>query len=1026
MIVTPAICEDVLFFYYRAPTMAIRGISLLLRYGCAAGSVGVATWGRLLLDPVLGNQLPFATILLAVLATSWSAGFRPALVAAILGALSTFLLIIRPQGSFFPVGMDQLVGMVLYGCLSLGIAFVGGALRTANERLENRVRERTAELTRTNESLQASEERFRLLIEGAQDYANFMLDPGGHVITWNTGAERLKGYQADEIRGRHFSCFYSEQDVACGKPEQELHQALTEGRCLDEGWRIRKDGSRFWARVVITPLHDNAGQLRGFAKITRDITEGMRAEERFRQAVESAPNGMVMINSDGIIVLVNAQTEKLFGYDRKELLGQPVEILVPERFRGRHPEHRKGFFAQPQVRSMGVGRDLYGRRKDGSEFPVEIGLNPINTQEGLLVLSAIVDITERKQMESAMRDSEERFRMMANSIPQLACIARADGHIIWFNRRWYEFTGTTPAQMEGWGWQSVHDPAVLPEVMARWKDAIDAGKPFEMVFPLRGAHGQFRTFLTRVEPFRDSEGRVVQWFGTNTDVEELKRLEESLRASQARLNSTLAAGSIGTWTWDIANDRLTADEFTAIMFSIEPDAAESGLPAKDYILAIKEEDQPLVADALARAIQSCGHYDIEYRVRQKDGGLRWLQAKGRVEGDSAGNALYFHGAVMDITERKRTDEALKESEARLKLFITHAPAALAVFDRDMRYLAVSRRWLSDYGLGDGNIIGRSHVEIFPEIPDRWKAVYGRGFAGEIVQADEDSFERADGSVQWLRWEVRPWPAADGTVGGIVLFTEDISERKHVEQALQKVHEELEGRVVERTAQLEAANKELEAFSYSVSHDLRAPLRAIAGFSKILLKSYAEILPPKAQEYLQDVSRNTLHMGHLVDDLLAFSRLSRQPVKKIPVITCDLVRQCLAELRNDFAERQVDIRIGDLPPCMADPALLKQVWVNLLANAIKYSNKRESALIEIGSLACDQPGKRTYFVKDNGVGFDMEYAHKLFGVFQRLHRSEDYEGTGVGLAIVQRIIHRHGGRVWAEAEPDRGATFFFTL
>jgi PAS domain S-box-containing protein len=381
---------------------------------------------------------------------------------------------------------------------------------------------------------------------------------------------------------------------------------------------------------------------------------------------------------------------------------------------------------------------------------------------------------------------------------------------------------------------------------------------------------------------------------------------------------------------------------------------------------------------------------------------------------------------MDITERKRADEALKESEARLKLFITHAPAALAVFDRDMRYLAVSRRWLSDYGLGDGNIIGRSHVEIFPEIPDRWKAVYDRGFAGEIVQADEDSFERADGSVQWLRWEVRPWPAADGTVGGIVLFTEDISERKHAEQALRQVHAELEERVVERTVQLEAANKELEAFSYSVSHDLRAPLRAIAGFSKILLKSYAEVLPAKAQDYLQDVHRNTLHMGHLVDDLLAFSRLSRQPVKKVTVVTGEIVRQCLNDLRGDHVGRQVDIRIGDLPPCLADPALLKQVWFNLLANALKYTNKREATIIEIGSRVGDDSGKRTYFVKDNGVGFDMEYAHKLFGVFQRLHRSEDYEGTGVGLAIVQRIIHRHGGRIWAEAEPDRGATFSFSL
>jgi signal transduction histidine kinase len=257
--------------------------------------------------------------------------------------------------------------------------------------------------------------------------------------------------------------------------------------------------------------------------------------------------------------------------------------------------------------------------------------------------------------------------------------------------------------------------------------------------------------------------------------------------------------------------------------------------------------------------------------------------------------------------------------------------------------------------------------------------------------------------------------------------------------IRKLNEELERRVVERTAQLEAANKELDAFSYSVSHDLRAPLRAIDGFSRIVLEDYGGSLAPEGKTYLQLVRDNTRQMGQLVDDLLAFARLGRQALSKQRVDSGTMARRCLEGMAKEQEGRQVTIVIGDLPSCNADPALLTQVWTNLLSNALKYTRKREIASIEIGSrtqprLAADgQPSLEdhvgpevVYFVKDNGAGFDMKYAHKLFGVFQRLHRTADYEGTGVGLAIVQRIVQRHGGRVWGEAIPNQGATFSFTL
>jgi len=239
-----------------------------------------------------------------------------------------------------------------------------------------------------------------------------------------------------------------------------------------------------------------------------------------------------------------------------------------------------------------------------------------------------------------------------------------------------------------------------------------------------------------------------------------------------------------------------------------------------------------------------------------------------------------------------------------------------------------------------------------------------------------------------------------------------------------LREDLEQRVVRRTRELEAANHELESFSYSVSHDLRGPLRAIDGFSSIVLRDHAAALPAEGQRYLGLVREGAQQMARLIDDLLTYAKTARQPIAKRTVSLKELVNQCLEEFRGEIAERKAEVAVGNLPDCQADPVLLKQALINLLGNALKYTRKQPRAKIEVGCRS--ENGEQAIYVKDNGAGFDMKHSGKLFGVFQRLHHKEDFEGTGVGLAIVQRVVHRHGGRVWAEAEPDKGATFYFTL
>jgi PAS domain S-box-containing protein len=505
--------------------------------------------------------------------------------------------------------------------------------------------------------LVASEKGMRQILDSVEDFAIYLLDPAGRIASWSASARRLSGHADEDVLGLPWSgLFTPDPDVATG-----FDDMITRARHLPlrvSGDIARKDGRITCALGILAPMHLPDGSLRGFAAVMHDDTERRHAEAKFRGLLDSAPDAMIGVNPDGSIVFANLQAEALFGYSRDELLGQQMEMLLPERVRERHVQHRELFAAQPKTRPMGAGLELSARHRDGSEFPVEISLSTLETQESRIVSAAIRDISDRKRAQR-----------------------------------------------------------------------------------------------------------------------EIEALNVELRQ---------------------AND------------------------------------------------------ELESRVAERT-------------------------------------------------------AALAT----------------------------------------------------------------------------------------------------------------------QTATLKATNDELEAFSYSVSHDLRAPLRAIDGFAKLLAARYSSELSEEGQRYLEKVRTGAKQMGQLIDGLLAFSRLQRQALVRAPVDLAALVRNVWEEFTPDWAGRDIEFVVEDLPRANADARLIRHVLSNLLSNSIKYTRTRTPARITIGA---EQPAgaEPVYVISDNGVGFDMRYADKLFQVFQRMHRAEEFEGTGIGLALVARIIDRHGGRVWANAEPDGGATFYFTL
>jgi PAS domain S-box-containing protein len=414
--------------------------------------------------------------------------------------------------------------------------------------------------------------------------------------------------------------------------------------------------------------------------------------------------------------------------------------------------------------------------------------------------------------------------------------------------------------------------------------------------------------------------------------------------------------------------------------------------------------------------------DIQEEEINTKHGKRWLHTK-KIPIIENGRPAYLLGISEDITDIKKKERELRESEQKLRILIDGAKDyAIFMIDPDGYILNWNKGAELIKGYSADEIIGK-HFSIFytkedianklPETNLRLALQAGR-------HENEGWRVKKDGTLFWADVVFTPLFDEKNKLTGFSKITRDVTARKKAEEKVKSLNEDLARNV----RKLEAANKELETFSYSVSHDLRAPLRAIHGYTKILKEEYVTKLDPDAQSMMDSVMHNAKKMGQLIDDLLSFSQLGRKELQKRETDMETMAKTVVLDLKRTMDTSQAEVIVHPLPKAVVDSNLMHQVFVNLISNALKYSSKKKKPVIEIG--AAEGETETTYFVKDNGTGFDMKYYDKLFGIFQRLHDSTEYEGTGVGLALVKRIILRHEGRIWAEAKPDEGATFYFTL
>ncbi|HLJ30035.1 MAG TPA: PAS domain S-box protein [Candidatus Angelobacter sp.] len=868
---------------------------------------------------------------------------------------------------------------------------------------------------RAEEALRASEEEYRTIVSEIHDYAIFMLDPRGRIITWNAGAGRIKGYTAEEIIGHNFSCFFPPEDIRQGRPQEVLRMAAESGRYQEQSMRVRKDGSRFLAGITFTAWRDADGTLRGFSEISRDLSESKEAGAKYRGLLEAAPDAMVVVNQAGEIVLLNVQAEKQFGYRRDELVGQKIKSIIPEGFAERLIADGTRTPAEALAQQIGTGIELYGRRKDGSDFPIEIMLSPLESAEGILVTAAIRDISVRKQAETHLAQMEGRYRGLLEAAPDAMVVVDQSGEIVLLNVQAEKQFGYRRDELVG---QKVK--SIIPEGFAERLIADGTRTPAEALaqqigtgIQLLGRRKDGSDFPIEImlSPLESPEGILVT--AAIRDISVRKQAERHLSQMEGRYRGLLEAAPDAMVVVDQSGEIVLLNVQAEKQFGYRRDEllghkVKSIIP-EGFAERLIADGTRSPAEALAQQIGT----GIELYGRRKDGSDFPIEIM--LSPLESPEGILVTAAIRDISVRKQAERHLSQMEGRYRGLLEAAPDAMVVVDQAGEIVLLNVQAEKQFGYRRDELLGHKVKSIIPEgFAERLIADGTRTPAEALAQQIGTGIQllgrRKDGSDFPIEIMLSPLESAEGIL--VTAAIRDITARKQAEAELMQVTE------------LKRSNEELAQFASVASHDLQEPLRMVASYTQLLSSRYKGKLDSDADEFIAFAVDGANRMQSLIQDLLAYSRVGTKGLELLDTSSEEALQHALINLRGAVEDSGALVTHDPLPSVLADEMQLTQLFQNLVGNAIKY---QRPGVPRIHISASRNGGKRWMFsVKDNGLGIDSQYFEKIFGVFQRLHKREEFAGTGIGLAICKKIVERHGGHIAIESQLGQGSTFRFAL
>ncbi len=866
------------------------------------------------------------------------------------------------------------------------------------------------------------------ILEAARDVIA-SADREGRITYLNQTGKSILGIDSTtDIYNTHIPDYHPPH-VAEFILQKALPQCIQQGYWSGETIFRRRDGTEFPVLQMIVCHRGSDNNVNQFSTIARDISDLKQAEKE-RLLSEQVRNELKLLENILDIVLagywdwdipkhyeyLSPSFKQMFGYEDHEIANLPEswqQLIFPEDL----PKAIEAF--ERHVQSHGeipYYNEVRYRHKDGSTVWVICSGQVIEwDSEGnpIRMIGCHIDISDRKHIEEQLRLSKEELERFFSVALDLLCIADMEGNFCRLNRSWESTLGYTLAELEGKRFLSFIHPDDIAATLEVMSALSEQKAVIAFVNRYRCKDGTYRYIEWYARPYGNSI------YAAARDITKRKYAEDEILEKQRFIQKIADASPNILYLYDLQEHRnvYCNREIASVLGYTAAEVQAMG--ADLFVNLMHPDDLARIYGYYQRinAAQDGDIFDLEYRMRHADGEYRWLYSRDSIfSRDEQGRPKQTIGTAQDISDRKQAEAALRNLSDRLTLAVKSAAIGIWDWDVSQNVLRWDDRMYELYGLKPEQFANAYEAwasTLHPEDRINTENAIQQALRGEKEYDPEFRVVLPDGTSRFIKAYSLVQRNQLGEPLRMVGINFDISDRKQAEALIQQT-----------SAQLEASNRELEAFAYSVSHDLRAPLRAIDGFSNALMEDYADKFDQDGRDYFERIRRNIQRMGMLIDDLLRLSRVSRSEMQYSNVNLSSLVQEQIRELQESDPQRQVEAVIAPEIIVSADVTLMRVIISNLIQNAWKFTSHHATARIEFGTI--EQNEQAVYFIRDDGAGFDMNYTKMLFGVFQRLHNTNEFPGTGIGLATVQRVIHRHGGKVWAEGEVEKGATIYFTL